>query len=338
MSVSFLKQYFALLLQTTGYFAFCRWRKLRKKAVILMYHRVLPNKYHSEVSVQAGMYVTPESFRLHLGYLKSKFIIIPLWELATKIRAGEDISGCCAITFDDGWIDNYQFVFPIIQEFRIPITIFIVTGHVGTTRWFWPEELSWCISWINENDISSDSIPAEYIKVLTCDNDVPIKDNNYIDLNIEEVKKWDPKRRNQLISWCSQFRKANKNIANRRLLLNWDEIKEMADSRLVTFGSHTTTHALLDQLSENAIEFEIDNSIDQLQKEIDQSIVLIAYPNGNYSKDVIKILPKYGVRAAVTTKRGLVHDSISLYELPRIALHEDISNSESLLQWRLFVQ
>ncbi|MBA4395706.1 MAG: hypothetical protein C0407_19305, partial [Desulfobacca sp.] len=39
-----------------------------------------------------------------------------------------------AITFDDGFRDNFQFAFPLLKKFKIKATIFVVTGWMGEQR------------------------------------------------------------------------------------------------------------------------------------------------------------------------------------------------------------
>jgi len=63
-----------------------------------------------------------------------------------------------------------------------------------------------------------------------------------------------------------------------------------------------------------------------------------AHPNGNYTLGVLDVLRDFKFRAAHTTRRGLVRRRSMLLELPRIAIHEDVSGSPALLMWRLLVQ
>ena len=126
--------------------------RLKNRAFVLMYHRVLPSARDETVFVQPGMYVSRETFRRQVAYLSENFNILPLNELVDRTLQGRNIGGCCAITFDDGWLDNYTVAFPTIMEFQVPATIFLVSGYIGTNRMFWPEELCFYLENINRED------------------------------------------------------------------------------------------------------------------------------------------------------------------------------------------
>ena len=76
--------------------------------IILMYHRVLdelpPSPYDRDLCV------TRDTFEMHLNLLGQLFTLVSLEDLVCSCRKGR----ICAITFDDGWLDNYQVAFPIL--------------------------------------------------------------------------------------------------------------------------------------------------------------------------------------------------------------------------------
>jgi peptidoglycan/xylan/chitin deacetylase (PgdA/CDA1 family) len=58
--------------------------------------------------------------------------IVDLARIVRRFRNGEKVSRrMVAITFDDGWLDNYELAFPIIERFVVPVTIFLVAGRIG---------------------------------------------------------------------------------------------------------------------------------------------------------------------------------------------------------------
>lgn len=105
--------------------------KLRLKntqASILMYHSVgEQNGYFSTVS--------PADFARQLHYLASRRIpVITLRELSERVQHGHPLNGAVVLTFDDGYEDNYSVVFPLLQEYHFPVTIFLTTDQVGKKK------------------------------------------------------------------------------------------------------------------------------------------------------------------------------------------------------------
>jgi peptidoglycan/xylan/chitin deacetylase (PgdA/CDA1 family) len=80
--------------------------------------------YHSIGYREHEMNTTPESFRAHMAWLKKNHTIISLAD------AAEGVEGV-AITFDDGYRDNWMNAAPVLQNFDIPATVFIVPGGMG---------------------------------------------------------------------------------------------------------------------------------------------------------------------------------------------------------------
>lgn len=104
------------------------------RVIVLMYHIVA-----EPLSAQEGRYCcTPERFEAHMRHLaQSQLHLVSLDALADAMdgRAAWPVDGV-AVTFDDGFADTYANATPVLARYRIPATMFALSGHVGgTNRW-----------------------------------------------------------------------------------------------------------------------------------------------------------------------------------------------------------
>jgi len=107
----------------TGIHLFYRWFFQKNQLTILLFHEIEPT-YSKEI----------------FNYLNKKYNIISLREYVESILNDKDkfskIKNKLIITFDDGHKSNYG-MFNNIKEMKIPITIFLTTGIIGTKNGFW---------------------------------------------------------------------------------------------------------------------------------------------------------------------------------------------------------
>ena len=92
--------------------------RLKGKVTILMYHRVLSEKELAQQYVQHGMYVLDNVFEKQMQFLKEHFQILSFIELLNlwKENKFDKSKRYCVITFDDGWLDNYIYAYPILKK------------------------------------------------------------------------------------------------------------------------------------------------------------------------------------------------------------------------------
>ena len=117
--------------------------------------------------------------------------------------------------------------------------------------------------------------------------------------------------------------------------LTMAQAAEMGGSGLVSFGSHTCSHALLDQVSSSAGRRELRVSLRMLSSEVPGCFPALAYPNGNVTPQVSRLAAKTGYRLAFTTESGAARPGVNPLLTPRIAVHEDIACRIPLFVCRL---
>ena len=97
--------------------------------VVLMYHAV-----SEPLAARRYPYaITPARFESHLRFLRRRGIPIrPLADVAEDIRAGKPAERlAAAITFDDGWRDNFTSAYPLLRKYSAPATFFVTADWIG---------------------------------------------------------------------------------------------------------------------------------------------------------------------------------------------------------------
>ncbi len=107
------------------------------KALILAYHRVVkikPDPY--------ALAIAPEYFAEQLEVLKKKYQLISLAELTQRLKQKNLPRRCLAITFDDGYADNFHNAKILLQRYQVPATIFLTAGGKKNQKSLWWDELT----------------------------------------------------------------------------------------------------------------------------------------------------------------------------------------------------
>jgi peptidoglycan/xylan/chitin deacetylase (PgdA/CDA1 family) len=103
-----------------------------QRFTILMYHMIRK----ADTSQESRYACPPERFRQHIQKLLEKgYPPISLEDAGKALLEGNDLpEKPVVITLDDGFEDNYTAAFPILSEFSVPATIFLSTGHLGSSN------------------------------------------------------------------------------------------------------------------------------------------------------------------------------------------------------------
>jgi len=308
--------------------------KLRNKAVVLMYHRVLPHEIKTRSFSHDGIIVDKTTFEKHIHFLKSNFKVLSLKEFRLGIENKTPFKSCsCLITFDDGWRDNYTWAFPVLGRYELPAVIFLSANYIESTDQFWQERLSELLFDVCRLSREQPDISAKYYIVLDKYNF-----NKVLTLSGEELrsaiheitgqcKKYSYDYIEKMISELSAA--ANAIISkkeNHDTFMNWNQIKQMANAG-ITFGSHTVSHKILTKLSAEEAQKEIAESKKNIEDNLKDAVIAFSYPNGNYNKDIIELVKSHGYAVAFSTENGHVSAADDPFTVKRINIHNDVTKN-----------
>jgi peptidoglycan/xylan/chitin deacetylase (PgdA/CDA1 family) len=303
-----------------------------------MYHRILPSEDARALLEEPGMMVTPETFKLHINLLRQYFDIIKLADWIRLKQQGKPLPArACAITFDDGWADNYEFAFPILKQLNVPASIFLVADMIGTDEAFWPERLARLITTVSQRYpqywshpelewLQQD--PAHYRFSAT-----PPTQEQLSEL-IANAKHHTDQEIHQRLDHIDDVLQLEYE-PHAPALLDWAQLTEMLESGLIDAGSHTCRHVRLNQHTpKDLLSNEIVNSKTVIEKRTGRTIDTFCYPNGDLC-DAALALVKQHYDCAVTTRSGWNTAATDNHLLQRIGVHQDISADRTAFLSRL---
>lgn len=252
---------------------------------VLLFHRVV-DKPRDPWQLE----VSPQRFEQYIEYLSKNYQIIRFEDDWSRVSEPTIV-----ITFDDGYYDNFKYALPILEEYKVPATIFVASGSLGKGKEFWWDRLS--------RIIPEQQVPKvrDELKGLY---------ENERELRLEELEK-----KSKVISKPFEFDRA----------LNNDELKRLAVSDMITIGGHTITHTMLSALPIKEQEREIIESKEILEGIIGRDITTFSYPfggYGTYTQDTVQIVKDAGFIKAASNFGGLPKENASRYEIPRFAQPE----------------
>jgi peptidoglycan/xylan/chitin deacetylase (PgdA/CDA1 family) len=286
--------------------------------VILMFHRVLPKESRPRIRGHAALEVTPEALERTIQYFAQKNYQVyspdDLYRFLMGVKKPE--KPFVLFTFDDGYVDNLTYAFPIFKQHNIPFTINVSTCFPERTAIIW-----WYL--LEDLILDREHLTFEYegnIYDFNCGAEES-KSQTYAALRklfkFANVQQREELTKSVLLAnHMDLLRKADE------VALTWSQLKQLAADPLVTLSAHTANHYVLSRLQEEEVRFEISESKQMLEEKLERQINHFAYPFGNRreaGEREFNIATDCGFKTAMTTRTGNIfplHRS-HLFTLPR---------------------
>lgn len=315
---------------------------LRRKAVVLMYHRVLTDEQRRRTGSHPGIVVSRETFACHMRLLKRRFAVMSFDEFAHRLECRVPFpDSACLITFDDGWCDNFENGLSILREYSLPALIFLPVNFIGRRRLFWREALTHLLALAvaearrnpERRPRLTDLLrPAHLDDVLGIDSGEPL---SVVASAINARASLGPSAMERLVSQLSvELGVGMEQLDTPDGFMNWDQVRAMAREG-IAFGSHGADHLLLTDVTPEQAQQEIELSRNVLGATFRDAIPVFGYPNGNWNQDIARRIETAGYRFAFTTKPGFVTCDDDRFTLRRFNIHEMATASTPMFLARI---
>ncbi len=178
------------------------------------------------------------------------------------------------ITFDDGYIDNYEIAFPILTRLGLPAVFFLPTSYIGTGEIPWWDSIAYMLKHARkrrfllqdpiqtEFDLDADGFAASLGKALYLRKHPLLSDGQQYLKELAEASD-------------SEVPGA----ASGRCFMDWEEASRMASAGMF-LGAHTVSHRILSQLEPHQQCDEVIQSREQIKTCAGVDPIAFAYPVG----------------------------------------------------------
>jgi peptidoglycan/xylan/chitin deacetylase (PgdA/CDA1 family) len=326
-------------LHYSGLLGVIRRRRMKDRALVLLYHRVNPAGYGAPDYSPVGMSVTPEEFDSQMRFIRERYDVVRLSRIVEAVRREDAFApNLCAVTFDDGWEDVYRFAFPILRAQAIPATVFLTSGYIGGTGWAWEERGRYLLALIHQRRNSGGlAREASVVRAELLAHDL----GDLLDRSDAELPGWLLARGRALKQLDAAGRDALMQTLERiaapdapRPFMTWDEVRAMA-AHGIDVGNHTATHAALPELSDDDLHGELHGADADIQAAVGRRPVDVAYPYGKFDERVKRRVQQLGATSACTTHLGLVEPGADPFALNRVNMSSDVSAYAPLFAARI---
>jgi peptidoglycan/xylan/chitin deacetylase (PgdA/CDA1 family) len=239
-------------------------------AKVLMFHRVLPEKHITQPNAYStfGTLISQKYFEVVLSLLTDngfQFVTV------SEITQQSDTEKLVALTFDDGYADNFEFALPLLQNFKATATFFPVVNPCKDNSVLPLDIYYQCVDEMNlpQNE------RAEYITGKA-------KKNFY----------WtEPEKQTEMLNSLFKILPQKSNVN----YMNAEQLKELSDKGF-EIGSHGMTHSLLiaDYMNEEKALNELQKSKQWLEAATGKPVTAYCFPAGRYNAKMIELAKQVG--------------------------------------------
>ena len=296
---------------------------------VLMFHHV-GNRAPRYFGGNDHLSIRPEFLSQLLDEFRQECIdIVSLEEAVWRMRTGHSTQPFVTFTFDDGYRDNVETAYPILQSFRVPFTLFVCSGFVDRKVpiwWLSLEEI------IQENNIIELSIAGRR-HVFQC-----IGKNEKRQSFEQAVKLMNAASVEHLQEamrvLCEDMGHDAMALVDREMS-TWAMLKKLNKDPLVTIGAHTHSHPFLPRLSMDEAKNEMVQGRDRIIKMLGTEPEFFAYPygfEGAVDEREVALAKEVGFKAAFTTRKGLLSAEHvdHAWALPRVSINGYYQNMSAM--------
>lgn len=297
----------------------------RGSGVVFMMHRVSPQSPEA-FEPNRILRVTPDFLeRTVRQVIERGFDCISLDEVPERLAAAPGARPFACFTFDDGYRDNLDYAFPILQRYRVPHTLYIPTEYPEGRGDLWWLVLESAIRLLDHTQVVIDGETMSFPTATVAEKD---RAYNAIYWRLRNLPEYHAR---VIVAELAQAAGFDAARLCSDLILGWDELREAVKDPLLSIGAHTCNHLALSKLDAADAYYEMSESRARIERELGTRCDHFSYPYGcemAAGPREFELARQLGYKTAVTTRKGMVQRGHvdELTAIPRLSLNGDFQS------------
>jgi peptidoglycan/xylan/chitin deacetylase (PgdA/CDA1 family) len=296
------RQLFARVFRTSGAAALLRRSSGANRLTVLAYHRIIDPYEPTFDAFEPNVSATPAMFQKQMAFVAQHYTVISLQQLQVYVTQGVPLPRYpLLITFDDGYLDNYQNALPILKHFGFPAVIFLMTHRMAhTTVPAWWDEAAY---YLRHTSLTKLRLPflGEVELNGTADQRIALRKSF-----VQALKSAQPDQRQAILDQLPELLDVPPHPQNQPIFVSWEQVNKLVAAGIAC-QAHTVNHPILTEISLDAVREEVQQSREMIEAHTSQNVYAFAYPNGqpqDYNREIMDILAEVGYQLAFTLSPG----------------------------------
>lgn len=269
-------------------------------AVIIIYHRFVDG-VKDTIDPDPALEHNIKDFKKEIRFLKRCFDVVSLDVVVNTLKSEKRFKRpTVAITVDDGRRDNFDILFSILKEEKIPAIIYLTAGLIGTNKKIWVDHLADLFLHTKQKFFQAGGLLG--VKSYVFDS-INARRSAYKDI-LDQLKDMDIKIRDAALQFIENQLGEIKD--NGPVMLSWEQVCMMHQNN-ISFGAHTCTHPILTKMPLEEAKKEILDSKRIIDHKLGAPVKHFAYPNGrprDFNEDLRKYCKEIGFESVSTCDDG----------------------------------
>jgi peptidoglycan/xylan/chitin deacetylase (PgdA/CDA1 family) len=287
-------------------------RRAAGHLAIVTFHRVLPSADRNNYPYP-GLVVTPDELSELLAFFKQHFDCGTLATQHERYCRGERPERpMLAVTFDDAQYDNFLYAQPVLSRFGVLASFFVPVSAVLDQTLLWHDQLGFGLLDLQRQGKDGEKQLQDILAAAGL-AEGPL--NDAVENVVQRAKQLDLEARLRLVSAITAAA-GNTCPPEFARMMNFAELAILATEGH-EIGSHSMTHCLMPECSDQALEYEVAESRSVLQTRLGLPVDSFCFPNGNSDARTAAAVADAGYQRAVTTVWGHNSPDANPYRLRR---------------------